>query len=141
VNARHPLHPAIVHFPVACWSLAVAADLASQWYGKTAWQWSTGLLAVGCGMALLAVVAGLVELPRVPEGPALRDTWLHMGLMLAAFGFFAARLLSRLDQLQPLAPNGLSMLFDGCGFAALIVGGWFGGRLVYGHGVGRGQCP
>ena len=109
MNARHPLHPAIVHFPIACWSLAAAADFASQWYGETAWQSSGGLLAVGCGMALLALVAGLVELPRVPEGAALRDTWRHMGFMLAAFGCFAARLLLRLEHLQPLAPNALSL--------------------------------
>ncbi|WP_343251093.1 DUF2231 domain-containing protein, partial [Pseudoxanthomonas sp. KAs_5_3] len=24
---RHPLHPALVHFPIACWSLATAGDL------------------------------------------------------------------------------------------------------------------
>jgi uncharacterized membrane protein len=138
LNARHPLHPAIVHFPIACWSLAVATDTAGRWLGETAWRWSGGLLIVGCAMALIAMIAGLVELPRVPEGPALRDTWLHMGLMLAAFSFFSARLLLRLDHLQPLAPNSLSLLCDACGFAALIVGGWVGGRLVYDHGVGRG---
>jgi hypothetical protein len=26
-------------------------------------------------MALLAMLAGLMELPRVPDGPALRDTY------------------------------------------------------------------
>jgi uncharacterized membrane protein len=137
VNARHPLHPAIVHFPIACWSLSVAADFASQWYGEAAWQWSGGLLAIGCAMALPAMIAGLVELPRVPEGSALRDTWMHMGCMLAAFSCFAVRLLLRLDHLQPLAPNGLSLSLDVCGFLALTLGGWMGGRLVYGHGVGR----
>ena len=137
MNARHPLHPAIVHFPIACWSLAVAADFAGQWYSETAWQWSGGLLAVGCAMALLALVAGLVELPRVPEGAALRDTWRHMGFMLAAFGCFAARLLLRLEHLQPLPPDALSLLLDAVGFLALAVGGWLGGRLVYGHGIGR----
>jgi len=134
---RHPLHPALVHFPVACWSLAVVADFASLHFGAAAWSWSAGLLAVGCGMALLAMLAGLVELARVPEGPAMRDAYWHMGVMLLALALFATRLLLRLDHLQPLVPDTLSLLLDAGGFLALAVGGWLGGRLVYGHGVGR----
>ncbi|MGS1117760.1 DUF2231 domain-containing protein [Castellaniella sp. UC4442_H9] len=134
---RHPVHPALVHFPVACWSLATAADFASIWLGESAWQWSGGLLAVGCSVAVLAMLAGLWELARVPDGPALRDTYLHMGVMLTAFALFTARLLTRLDHVQPLAPDTLSLVLDALGFIALAVGGWLGGRLVYGHGIGR----
>ncbi|WP_374012543.1 DUF2231 domain-containing protein [Pseudoxanthomonas koreensis] len=134
---RHPLHPALVHFPVACWSLAVAADVASLWLGQAAWQWSAGLLAVGGAMALVAMLAGMAELPRIPEGAPMRDAWVHMSAMLAAFCLFTARLLLRLDQLQPLAPDPLALALDGGGFIALVIGGWFGGRLVYGHGIGQ----
>jgi uncharacterized membrane protein len=134
---RHPLHPALVHFPVACWSLATASDFASLRFGETAWQWSAGLLAVGCGMAVLALVAGLIELVRVPEGAALRDAYLHMAAMLTAFALFTTRLLLRQEGLQPLPPDGLALVLDAFGFVALAVGGWLGGRLVYGHGVGR----
>lgn len=134
---RHPLHPAVVHFPVACWSLATASDFASLWLGETAWQWSAGLLTVGCGMAVLALIAGLIELVRVPEGDALRDTYLHMAAMLTAFALFTARLLLRQEGLQPLPPDGVALVLDAVGFTAMAVGGWLGGRLVYGHGVGR----
>lgn len=134
---RHPLHPALVHFPVACWSLAVAADVAGLWLGEAAWRWGAGLLAIGCGVAVVAMMAGMVELPRVPDGAPMRDAWIHMGAMLAAFTLFAARLLMRLDGLEPLAPDTLAFLLDAGGFVALAIGGWFGGRLVYGHGVGR----
>lgn len=134
---RHPLHPAFVHFPVACWSLAVATDFAGLWLGEAAWGWSSGLLAVGCAMAVLAMLVGMAELSRVPEGAPMRDAWLHMGAMLTAFTFFTVRLLLRLDDLQPLAPDTVSLALDAGGFIALAVGGWFGGRLVHGHGVGR----
>lgn len=134
---RHPLHPALVHFPVACWTLATATDFASLWLGEAAWQWSAGLLTVGCALALLAMLAGLVEMARVPEGAALRDAYLHMGAMLTALTLYGTRLLLRLDGLQPLAPDTLTLLLDGAGFIALAVGGWLGGRLVYGHGVGQ----
>lgn len=135
---RHPLHPALVHFPVACWSLAVLTDFGSLHFGEAAWSWSGGLLAVGCVMAVLAVVAGMVELARVPEGAALRDAYWHMGAMLIAQAVFTTRLLLRLDHRTPLAPNTVSLLLDAGGFLALAVGGWFGGRLAHGHGIGRG---
>ena len=135
---RHPLHPALVHFPVACWSLAVAADFASLHFGAAAWAWSGGLLATGCATAVAAILAGLLELARVPEGVAMRDAYLHMSAMLVALLLFATRLLLRLDHLKPLAPNIASLLLDTGGFLALAVGGWLGGKLVYGHGVGRG---
>lgn len=134
---RHPLHPALVHFPIACWSLATLTDFASLWFGEAAWQWSAGLLTVGCIMALVAMMAGMMELSRIPAGPALRDTYWHMGIMLIAFTLYTTRLLSGLDHLQPLAPGSLALLLDAVGFIALGVGGWLGGRLVYGHGIGR----
>ena len=134
---RHPLHPALVHFPVACWSLAAGTDFASLWLGEPAWRWSAGLLSVGCVIAVLAMLAGMIELARVPDGPALHDTYLHMGIMLTAFVLFTARLLLRLDHLEPLAPDTLSLVLDGLGFVALAAGGWVGGKLVYGHGIGR----
>lgn len=134
---RHPLHPAFVHFPIACWSLAVAADFAGLWLGETAWRWSGGLLAVGCATAVVAMLAGMAELSRVPEGAPMIDAWAHMGAMLTAFTHFAARLILRLDHLQPLAPDRISLMLDAGGFIAEAIGGWSGGRLVYGHGVGR----
>lgn len=133
---RHPLHPALVHFPIACFSLAALADFASLHFGEAAWRWSAGLLAVGCGMALLAMLAGLLELTRVPEGAALRDAYAHMAAMLVATTMFACRLLLGLDHLQALAPDAWSLVLDAFGMVSLGIGGWLGGRLVYGHGVG-----
>lgn len=139
--SRHPLHPALVHFPIACWSLAVVADFVSLQWGEAAWQWSAGLLTVGCLMALLAAAAGMLEIRKVPEGAAVHTLFTHMGLMLAAFAIFALRLLLREAPLQPAAPNALALVLDAAGLAVLIVGGHFGARLVYGFGVGstRGQ--
>lgn len=136
---RHPLHPALVHFPVACWSLAVAADFAGLWLGEVVWRWSGGLLVVGCSVAVIAMLAGMLELSHVPEGAPMRDAWLHMGAMLVAFTFFAARLILWLGQQPSPAPDTVSLLLDAGGLIALAIGGWFGGRLVYGHGVGRGR--
>lgn len=134
---RHPIHPALVHIPIACWSLAVAADFLSLHFGEQAWQYSAALLLVGCIMAVVAMLAGLMELAHVPEGPALRDTYLHMGAMSAAFTLFTLSLLARLENFQPMPPDGLALTFNAIGFFSLIFGGWLGGKLVYGHGIGQ----
>lgn len=133
----HPIHPAFVHFPIACWSLAVLADFASLRYGHAAWQWSGGLLAVGCAMGLLAACAGVMELARVPEGAAMRDANWHMGLMLTAFCIFATRALAGLEGKDFVAPSTFAFVLDALGFATLLVGGWMGARLVYTHGIGQ----
>lgn len=135
--SHHPLHPALVHFPVACWSLAVAADFAGLWMGESAWRWSAGLLTVGCVMALAAMLTGMFELSRVPDGSAMRTVWWHMGAMLVASVLFGTRLLLGLDGTRPLVPDTLSLVLDVGGFMCLMIGGWLGGRLVYHHGVGR----
>ncbi len=134
--SRHPLHPALVHFPIACWTLAVGADVAGLWLGHRAWQWSGGLLAVGCVVAAAAMVAGLVDLVRVPEGAAMRVAWMHLGAMLLAFSCFLARLIVHPERFQPVEPDMISYLLDAAGFLALAFGGWFGGQLVYRHRVG-----
>ncbi|WP_397474188.1 DUF2231 domain-containing protein [Pusillimonas sp.] len=136
---RHPLHPALVHFPIACWTLATLADFTGLWLGEIAWRWSSGLLAVGCTMAVAAMAAGLIELARVPEGQPMRDAYVHMGAMVVAWVLFISRLVRGLDSFQPVAPDAISLLLDAGGFVFLLAGGWLGAKLVYQHGVGRAQ--
>jgi len=134
---KHPLHPALVHFPIATWTLATAADFAALRYGQAAWSWSAGLLTVGCLMTLPAMLAGMIELMKVPEGGApSRDAHLHMGLMLGAFSFYLCSLVFRLQGSHALPPDSTSLILDALGFACLALGGWLGARLVYQHGIG-----
>src|SRR5699024_8327344 len=138
---RYPLHPTLVHFPVACWSLAVAADYISLWSGTPTWRFTDGLIAVGCVMALLAMLAGLLEIISIPEdGDAMRDAIIHAGFMIAALLLFGIRFMQGPYGLAPVAPNMLSFILDAAGFLVLFIGGWYGGRLVYQHGIG-GRVP
>ena len=135
---RHPLHPALVHFPVACWSLATAADLASVRFGTPAWHLAGLMLAIGLVMSIPALLAGMYELTRVvEESPAWRTIYVHMGAMSAALLLYAVSLFARLDHTTLLEPGSLAVACSVCGFIALALGGWFGGKLVYGHGLGR----
>jgi len=138
---RHPLHPALVHFPVACWSLATAADLASMYWGEPAWRFAGGLLIVGTLAAVPAMLAGFYELTALPDDDAaIADVYRHMGAMLGALTLYTLSLLLRLDHTTLLAPGTLAMACSASGFICLSVGGWLGGRLVYGHRLG-GEAP
>lgn len=82
-------------------------------------------------MALrLAIAATAVTLLALPALTPIA------GAMLAVFTLFVARLLPRLNHMQPLAPDGILLALDAGEFLTLAVGGWFSGRRVYGHGVG-----
>jgi uncharacterized membrane protein len=135
--ARHPLHPALVHFPVACWSLATIADLASPWLGQPAWWLAGVLLAIGTVTALAAMGAGLYEFARIPEGnPGLADARRHMLLAMAAWTLYAASLLLRLQGTTLVAPAWPALAASVAGFLCLGTAGWLGGKLVYRHRIG-----
>ena len=134
---RHPLHPALVHFPVACWSLATAADLASLAWGEPAWRFAGVMLLAGIGFSIPAMLAGLLELAKVAgDNPAIKDVNRHMIMVMSALSCYVASLFLRLQGTSFVEPGlpaiGLSVL----GFLCLGVAGWLGGKLVYGHRLG-----
>jgi uncharacterized membrane protein len=134
---RHPLHPALVHFPVACWSLATLADFASLHWGEPAWHLAGVLLIVGLVMAIPALLAGMYELSRIADdSPAWRSVYLHMGAMSAALLLYAIGLFARLDHAVLLAPDATALTCSAFGFMALATGGWLGGKLVYEYRLG-----
>lgn len=131
----HPLHPALVHFPIALWTASLAADGAAlatgaSFWGPAAW-WS---LVAGLAVAVVAVLAGFVDYSRLPrEHPAFRTATAHMLVMsVSVLGFLASALLREGPE---RAPDAAALVCSGLGFIALVVGGWLGGTLVYRFGV------
>ncbi|HPN80261.1 DUF2231 domain-containing protein [Dokdonella sp.] len=133
----HPLHPALVHFPIATWSLATLADLAGLAWGEPAWRWSGVLMAVGTLTALVAMAAGFIDfLKLAADHPAATDAQRHLRWETVAWCCYAASLLLRLDGSTLAAPDLIGIGLGAAGFASLCVAGWLGGKLVYAHGVG-----
>jgi uncharacterized membrane protein len=134
---RHPLHPALVHFPVACWSLATAGDLASLFLGQPAWWLAGVLMTIGLACAIPAMLAGFFELSRIAhDSPAMADANRHMAMVLAALSSYAGSLLLRLDGMTLQAPGAWAIGLSLLGFACLGVAGWLGGKLVHVHRIG-----
>jgi uncharacterized membrane protein len=142
--AGHPIHPALVHFPLALWSTTWAWDVLGAWTGAQVW-WQTGFwcLVAGTVMALPAAITGVMELTALEKGhPAEEIAMRHMLLMSSAFAAYLAALLVRGG---PSVPEGLrvyaALALSTGGLGLLALGGWYGGRMVYEHGVGRSAPP
>lgn len=134
---KHPLHPALVHFPIACWSLATLADLASLYWGEPAWRFAGIAMGIGTVAGLATMAAGLLDFSKIDDAnPALRDANWHMRLAMGAWTCYAASLFLRVDGRVLIQPNALALGLGVAGFIVLLATGWFGGKLVYTHGVG-----
>ena len=139
---RHPLHPALVHFPVACWSLATAADLASLAWGEPAWRFAGIVLLAGIGFSIPAMLAGFLELAKLAEdGPAIKDVNRHMLIVMCALACYVTSMILRLHGTQLVEPGLLAIGSSVLGFLCLGVAGWLGGKLVYGHRLGVSPLP
>jgi uncharacterized membrane protein len=130
----HPVHPALAHFPVAFWLGSSVSDLIALRTGNAVgWAVSHYAVAAGVIMGTVALLAGALELwlRRLPA-EAWRWAGLHAGLMSTALLCFMVSLSWRATAPPPLSAVWVSAL----GSVIVIVGGFCGGTLVYGYGVG-----
>jgi uncharacterized membrane protein len=133
----HPLHPALVHFPVACWSLATLGDIASLQLGEKTGSIANILLVTGMLTALAAMLAGLLEFTKLEaDSSATVTANKHMLLATLTWGIYAVSLYLRLDGAVLLQPDLGAIGLSVTGFISLCATGWLGGKLVYQYGIG-----
>jgi uncharacterized membrane protein len=136
--AGHPLHPALVHFPLALWFAAVLWDGLGLWNRNPLWwQLSYWCLALGLAVSLLAILTGLIDYFGLrPDEPGMNAATAHaMVMMSAAFGF-GASFLMRAQSGAEAAPSVWALVFSFGGALLLAAGGWLGGILVYRYRIG-----
>ncbi len=136
----HPLHPALVHFPIAAWTVVPLLDVLSLMLRNPFWwRCAFWLLAIGAGMALFAMGAGLFDLLALPAThPAQRTAQRHLLLMGSAWCVFIGDLLLHSPSMFPSVPliaSGLALSL--AGLALMFSGAYAGGKLVYDFGVGQ----
>jgi uncharacterized membrane protein len=135
--AGHPVHPMLIHFPVAALMALVATDAAYVYGGDPFWAraglWLAGVGALG-GWG--ASIAGLVDLLSVAQIRRLITAWGHalIAVMMLALATLNWRLRLGDDPGQYVMPWGLGMSLLTAAFIALAA--YLGGRLVYENAVG-----
>ncbi|HDZ45683.1 hypothetical protein LCGC14_0097970 [marine sediment metagenome] len=133
--AGHPLHPVMIHFPVAALMALVASDLAF-WYTSDPFWMRTGLWLAGVGAfgGWIASVAGIIDLVTVKRIRRLITGWSHAIVAVVMLSLASFNWLLRLNDPSAIMPWGLTVSLITGGLIALA--GWLGGQLVYEHAVG-----
>ena len=127
----HPIHPALIPFPIAFLAGAVLFDALGV-LADRAGLWTTGgyLAVAGILSALVAAVPGLIDYFGVvpPNSSGKRRATKHMIANLTAVGLFALAfgLRDGIDA-RPELP---ALALQAVGLGLLTAGGWMGGVLV-----------
>lgn len=132
--ARHPIHPILVSLPIGLWVFSVVADIVFQFgWGGPAWK-NVAFYTLGGGIvgALLAAVPGFIDFFSITDAKAGRVGVIHMVANLIALVIFGASFWLRWIDTVGFLPAAFSIV----GLVALSVAGWFGGELVFVHGMG-----
>lgn len=140
---RSPLHPALVHLPIALFPLSVLLDVASWIWEQPEWllvRCAFIALAAGIGTGLFAAVFGFIDYTEIQDDhPAKKTATLHMLLNVVAIGLFGLGLGLRWGELDLARTPGVPLLVSLAGLAILGYSGYLGGHLVYGDGVAVGR--
>ncbi|MGQ4878773.1 DUF2231 domain-containing protein [Billgrantia sp. LNSP4103-1] len=133
--AGHPLHPTLVHFPIACLMLVVGSDVLFLFYGDMFWArvslWLAGIGALG---GWVASIAGLIDLITVRRIRELVLGWCHAILAVMMLSLASLNWLWRLLHPTDLLPWAVGLTLMTAGL--IVLAGIIGGMLVYDEAVG-----
>jgi nitrite reductase/ring-hydroxylating ferredoxin subunit/uncharacterized membrane protein len=121
----HPAHPMLVELPIGFWTSAMILDFTSLHQRKAARR----LVGLGVLSAVPAMVTGLSDWLDT-DGAEARVGLVHASVNTAAVTAYAISWWAR--RRGGFAGQGWSL----AGAATASVGGWLGGHLAYGLGVG-----
>lgn len=137
----HPIHPMVVHFPIALLLASLLFDLlALRWREEECRATSLSLLALGVLAAVVALLTGHLAEEAVEHSGTIPKQAIetHEELAFAAFWVFAGLLgVKMLSYWGWMRERALLVLFIGVGGAVLLlVASYYGGDLVYRYGAG-----
>lgn len=135
----HPPHPILNHVPIGLLSVTVLFDLVGFFYeSDVSWAVSYWIIVVALLAAIPTVATGFADyLIHVREPRLDRLALIHMIIMLSTLGVFVLSMVFRRAQIPPDAVSSYWAIgLDVVGTILLTIGGWFGGEMVYGEGVG-----
>jgi len=134
--AGHPIHPAIVLFPIAFLVGAAGTDIGYWLTRDPFWaRASVWLIGVGFAAGILAAITGFSEFFKVKRVRERSAGWLHMGGNVAVMVLSLINLVLRQgNPAEPIVYTGLAISV----VVATLLGitGWYGGELSFRHKIG-----
>lgn len=132
----HPIHPMLIHFPVAALIALVATDLAYLVSGDFFWaRASLWLAGVGAFGGWISGFVGLLDLVSVARIRRLITAWCHAVLAVMLLSLASLNWLLRVDNAEAqIWPWG--MYVSGLTALLIAVTSNLGGKLVYERAVG-----
>ncbi|MFU8876156.1 Rieske 2Fe-2S domain-containing protein [Micromonospora sp. SL4-19] len=121
----HPLHPALVQVPMGAWMSSAVFDFMPKRWMPGHQQSATALVAVGTASALPAALTGINDWSWLWQEER-RVGLVHAATNSLAVALYAGSLAARLRGRHQLGRT-LGLF----GLAAVSVGGYIGGHLVY----------
>jgi uncharacterized membrane protein len=134
----HPLHPPLTDATIGTYTAATVLGIlayAGVSEANLTKAWWLGLL-VGLASTALTATTGFIDWLGIRWRTPLwwTATW-HMFSMLTATGLFALAAVFGHDRYVGGHMGGPTFVATLLGFCALTLGGWFGGTVVFVHGM------
>jgi uncharacterized membrane protein len=134
----HPLHPPLTDATIGAYTAATVAGLASiigVAENGAAHAWWLALV-IGLIFTVPTALAGLADWLTIEPGTALKRTATsHLIAMVTATVFFLIAALTGHKGYTHGAVHAGPYILTLIGFAAMTVGGWLGGAIVFVHGM------
>lgn len=132
--AGHPLHPQMIVMPAGLLPFSLVLDLMytrtrDHSYADAAYYTMMGGFIGG----LAAGAAGAADYLTIPDNTMAKKVGRLHGMMNV--GLLALTGLNLLLRTQRRSPGALTMVLSAIGNAGLFVSAWYGGHLVYHHGM------
>jgi uncharacterized membrane protein len=134
--AGHPLHAALVPFPIVCFTLALVTDVVYWRTANMMWQnFSAWLLFAGLVVGCIAALFGLIDLLSRRAVRNRTRAWVHgVGNLVVLALAFVNSLVHASDGWTAVVPNGL--VLSAVTVLVLIVTVWLGRAMVFRDAVG-----
>jgi nitrite reductase/ring-hydroxylating ferredoxin subunit/uncharacterized membrane protein len=138
----HPLHPLLIHFPIALFTLALILDVSSfvRDDGNPMVRAAFVSLVAGLITALLAAAAGFADWSDIrSDHPAKKTANYHMVLNIAAVLLYAVSVVLRWGHREAEHTPVIAFLLSLLAAGVLTVSGFLGGHMVYNDGIAVGR--
>jgi uncharacterized membrane protein len=132
----HPIHQALIVFPLGLLSTAVMFDGVTLITGETRWT-AMAFYLIGAGLlfGLGAALFGWLDYTAIPQGTRAKSVGLRHG-----FGNVVVLLLFGMSwyfrRPNPSEPSLAAFILSGAAFALALITAWLGGELVTRMGIG-----